>query len=163
MLLKVLLYLALAGVGVVVLLVAVGAKKNGAPRQNSLFNDQKVAGATSITNDWVEVAPDKPLKPEGDDQEVVLSLEEPFLHEHLGPDGVRTPDGSIVQPEVQLVDTEGRSIDLKFVGARGRQLIRFTLREQLKGREYRSIRLRADKEIRCKAVYWTAVRWEYLK
>jgi hypothetical protein len=59
-----------------------------------------------------------------------------------------------IAPEVQLVDTAGNTYSLNYYGLFGRQLVIFTLRDQLMGREYRTVRIRSDKPIHCSKIFW---------
>jgi hypothetical protein len=72
---------------------------------------------------------------------------------------VRLPDGTLVQPEVQLLDTAGKTYALKYYGFFGRQLIMFTLPDQLTGRDYSTVRIRSDKPIRSKEIIWRCFYW----
>ncbi|MCA1629734.1 MAG: hypothetical protein LC785_14145 [Acidobacteria bacterium] len=155
------LYTILATVCILLLLVF-GAYHLGMFQKRSPYTDQTIGKAVTISNEWAVLTPDEMMKPTGDDQEIGLYLEEPFTHDLLGPPGVRMPDGSIILPEVELIDIEGNAYKLKFSGARGRKIISFTLWGQLKGREYRSVRLRAGKVFKCKEVLWTTTQWKYL-
>ena len=121
--------------------------------------DQTIGVDTTLTSEWTEITPEKPLKPERQQQEIVLYLAEPFFGDFEAK-GVRGPDGSIVHPEVQLVDTNGRTYDLKYFGFRGHELIRFTLKDQLKGKEFRTVRIRSEKPIRCKEILWSYLNWK---
>ena len=121
----------------------------GGPR----FLDRTIKGDTTLTQEWMEIAPETPLKPERDVQAVMLYLAKPYEAD-LEMKGVRIPDGSLVKPEVQLVDTAGKTYSLNYYGLFGRQLVIFTLRDQLMGREYRTVRIRSDKPIHCKQIFW---------
>lgn len=56
----------------------------------------------------MEITLDKPLKPDLDEQALMLFLEEPYVAD-LEMKGVHMPDGSFVKPEVQLVDLAGNT------------------------------------------------------
>lgn len=117
------------------------------------FLDRTIRGDTTLTQEWIEITLETPLKPECDVQAVMLYLAQPYEAD-LEMDGVRLPDGSLVKPEVQLVDTAGNTYSLKYYGLFGRQLVIFTLRDQLMGREYRNVRIRSDKPIHCRKIFW---------
>jgi hypothetical protein len=123
--------------------------------QRNPYIDRKVAGPTTVDSSWSEITPDEPLKPKGDAQEVGLYLEEPYKHELLGPDGVRMPDGSIVLPQVQIVDSDGNILELSFSGARGEQCIIYRIPKGQGKTSYQALRVRADREITLKSIYWT--------
>jgi hypothetical protein len=146
-------------VGVAVLLVAFGACHFGMFQARSPWVDEKIAGPMTISTEWAEIRPEKPLKRTGDHQEIGLYVGEPFIvvFDSLDSHGIRMPDGSIVSPEVQLVDTEGNTVTLKFSGARGKETISYRLPDEQKERQYRSVRIRAEREIQLKSVYWTGI------
>jgi hypothetical protein len=117
------------------------------------FLDRTIRDDTTLTPERIEITLETPLKPERDIQAVMLYLADPYEAD-LKTDGVRLPDGSLVKPEVQLVDTAGNTYSLKYYGLFGRQLVMFTLRDQLMGREYRTVRIRSDKPIHSKKIFW---------
>ena len=117
------------------------------------FLDRTIRDDTTLTPEWMEITPETPLKPERDIQAVMLHLAEPYEAD-LEKNGVRLPDGSLVKPEVQLVDTAGKTYSLNYYGLFGRQLVIFTLRDQLMGREYRTVRIRNDKPIHLRKIFW---------
>ena len=117
------------------------------------FLDRTIKGNTTISQEWMEIALETPLKPARDRQAVMLFLEEPYLAD-LRLDGVIMPDGSRVKPEVQLVDMAGNTYTLEYYGLFGQKLIIFTLRDQLVGREYRMVRVRSEKPIHLKEIFW---------
>ena len=147
---------------VVVLLAAVGAYCLTKRQRRSPFTDHTIASVTTISTEWLEITPEKPLKPEKDEQQVGLYLEGPFSSPLDAPDGVRVADASVVTPEVELVDTEGNVIRLEWSGTRGTRILSFGLLKKLGGREYRTVRIRADKPIKCKEILWTNIEWKYL-
>lgn len=123
------------------------------------FIDRTIKGPTTLNSEWLEIAVSPPLRPERDEHDIVLYLEEPFGRD-LQAKGVRLPDGSVITPEIQVIDLEGKAYDLRFVGMRGPQLIRFTLRGQLDGRQYAKVRIRSEKPIRCKEIFWSNWNWK---
>lgn len=137
-------------VGVLVMLTVCGSRDR--------IIDQTIRRDATLTSEWTEITPEKPLKTERQQQEIVLYLAEPFSGDFEAK-GVRLADGSIVHPEVQLVDTSGRTYDLKYYGFRGHELIRFTLKDQLKGKEFRTVRIRSEKPIHCKEIIWSYFNW----
>ncbi|HEX7956851.1 MAG TPA: hypothetical protein VF508_07920, partial [Pyrinomonadaceae bacterium] len=58
--------------------------------------------------------------------------------------------------------TEGNTYALNYTGFHGEDYIRFTLDGQLGGKEFRSVRIRSSKEIRCKKIIWSCYNWEDL-
>jgi hypothetical protein len=122
------------------------------------FLNRTIKGNTTLTPEWIEITLDKPLKPSRDIQVVMLYLDEPYVGDFES-NAVRLPDGTLVQPEVQFVDTAGKTYPLKPYGFFGRKLIMFTLKDQLMGRDYRAVRVRSDKPIQCKEIIWRCFYW----
>src|SRR5688572_7860082 len=121
----------------------------------SPFIDRKVAGQQVVGPEWIEIKVDEPLKPIGDYQEVGLTLEPPLELDLLGPFGVRVADGSLILPEVELVTANGETMPTKCSGSRGKTTLTYRLKDKTAKQDYNRIRIRADKEVRLKAVYWT--------
>lgn len=125
-------------------------------QRHSPFLDLELKGDVTLSPEWTEITPDKPLKPTREFQQVVLGLSEPYVGDFLAK-GVRVPDGSIVTPQVQLVDEKGNVFDLKYGGFRGRMNIYFSNFDQLpKDRNYRTVRIRSEKPIHCNKIYWSS-------
>ena len=124
----------------------------------SPYIDRKIAGPTTISNEWVEITPNETLEPKGDYQEVALGLAAPYIvpiKEDRPLDGVKMPDGSRVAPEVEMIDVQGNKFTLNISGARGESLLEYRLRGDQVGRKYRTVRIRAEREIQLRSVYWT--------
>lgn len=117
------------------------------------FLDRTIKGETTLAPEWTEITLETPLKPERDVQAIVLYLQEPYVGDFEAK-SVRLPDGALAQPEVELVDMAANTYSLKYYGFFGRKLILFTLRDQLIGREYRTVRIRSEKPIQLKEVFW---------
>src|SRR5947209_6933963 len=131
--------------GVLILLIAIGFYQHRRP-----FLDREIKGPVTISLDWLEITPDKPLKPERDVQEIMLSLEPPFIGDFEAKK-IRLPDGSLVFPEVQLIDQNGNTFNLRWGGFRGHMNIEFSNFDELpKDRGYRTVRIRSEKPISCK-------------
>ena len=147
-------YRALAG-GLALLLVLCGGYYM--LQERSPYIDRKIAGPTTISNEWLEITPNETLEPKGDYQEVALSLADPYLVPISDPPsaGVRMPDGANVVPEVEIIDRQGNKFSLKISGSRGERLLEYRLRGDQVGREYRTVRIRAERGIQLRSVYWT--------
>jgi hypothetical protein len=141
----------LAIIGCVILLTVGALCQRSTP-----FLDLEIKGEVTLSPEWLEIKPNKPLKPTREFQQVVLGLAEPYVGD-FGAKGVRLPDGSVVTPQVQLVDENGNIFDLKYGGFRGRMNIYFSNFEQLpKDRNYRTVRIRSEKPIHCNKIFWSS-------
>jgi len=75
------------------------------------YLDLEIKGPTTLSNDWQEIVPQKPLRPERLVQQVVIYVEKPVTKDRDSWELVM-PDGSRVTPEVQLIDDHGNVYDL---------------------------------------------------
>lgn len=133
----------------------------------SCFQDSskmQLSGPITITSEWAELQHKSPLKVENDLQVFVFDLESPlrydFYKEGKGPNkgrGILMPDGEVINPEIQVIDQYGNIFNLVWSGARQTFSPAYTLpsgQHWPSDREYRIIRIRSPKPIRCKAIYW---------
>jgi hypothetical protein len=121
------------------------------------LSEREIAGATTSNSEWLEIKPDPPLKPSKRNQYLVLDVASPYELEDRSW-GVRLPDGSIITPEVQLVDEYGNTFNLdrpsmfsptSHFTQRG-----FSMWDLPKDRVYRAVRIRSDKPIQYSRVIW---------
>src|SRR5947209_17786297 len=72
----------------------------------SPYLDRDVSGPITISSEWSELTPDRPLKAEREVQELTLEFAEPVTP-ILETWSVRLADGSVTKPQAQLVDEQG--------------------------------------------------------
>ena len=113
---------------------------------------QEISGPTTISSEWLEILPEKPLRAKRQINRVVLVISDSYEpdYEHWA---LRLKDGSLVKLEVQLVDENGTTYDLRSpaIGPREMELGMLDLP---KDRVYRMVRIRSDKPIRLSRIYW---------
>jgi hypothetical protein len=130
----------------------------------------KLSGPRTLIETWLEFSPTPYLKADKDWQEVGLELEQPFnddfFSEGKGPNkgkGILMPDGDVINPEIEVVDQYGNVFPLVYSGAKGVggngkggtiTYKRPHPDEFPRDREYKSVRIRSSKPIKCKAIYW---------
>ena len=128
----------------------------------------KLSGAVTITDQWIELQSQKPLRADKDLQYVVLDLEPPFkddmLKEGRGPDkglGILMPDGEVINPEVEIIDEYGNSFRLVYAGSTGafrsNQDTKYAypkVDEFPRDRLYQKVRIRSRLPIKVTAIYW---------
>jgi hypothetical protein len=114
------------------------------------LSEREIAGATTSSSDWLEIKANPRLKASKESQYLVLDVATPFELEDRAW-GVRMLDGSIVTPEVQLIDEYGNTFNLdepsmfsptSHFTQRG-----FSMRALPRDRVYRAVRIRSDKPI----------------
>src|SRR5437016_5395801 len=76
------------------------------------YLDQDVAGPTTISSEWLEIVPKEPLRLERNLQQIVLDIEPPIRSSLPQSMGLLLPDDSVVVPQVQLIDDDGKVYDL---------------------------------------------------
>ncbi len=123
----------------------------------------KVSAPVTIGEEWVELQPESPLKADKNFQWVFLDLEPPLKDDmyHRGRgtdsgDGILMPDGETINPEIEVIDQYGNKFNFVYRGARrGLPIYGFSDPAKLpRDREYKSIRIRSPRPLKCKAVYW---------
>jgi hypothetical protein len=123
------------------------------------YLDREIAGQTTISHQWLEITPEQPLRPERQVQ---------YLYIHTAPFdpdyrawGIRFPDGSVVTPEVQLVDQDGSLYSLKSSSFSLEDRTRSNIVSGIgfkadipKDKVYRTVRIRSDKPITVSSIVW---------
>jgi hypothetical protein len=129
-----------------------------------MFNpylDREIGGAVTLTSEWLEITPQEPLRPERQVQYLYVDTPEPFDPDYQSW-GIRFPDGSVIVPEVQLIDQQGNVYNLKassFSLADSTRTdivsgIGFRARGVPQDRVYPKVRIRSDKPIRASRIIW---------
>lgn len=126
-------------------------------------SEVKLSGPVTIGDQWVEFHPELALKAENDYQwvrlDLVLPLRDDLYNEGKGSNkgkGILTPDGDVINPEIELIDGHGQAYKLVYHGSRrGGPIYGYPDANALpRDREYRMVRIRSPRPIKCKAVYW---------
>jgi hypothetical protein len=132
----------------------------------SCFSDSytvKLSDSVVIGDEWVTLTPKVPLKADKTFQWVNLVLEPPLkddeYNEGKGKDrgkGILMPDGEVINPEIEVVDQHGNTFRFIYQGASGgAPIYGYTDPKELpRDREYKAVRIRSPKPIKCKAVLW---------
>lgn len=122
----------------------------------------KISGPVTIGDEWLELNPTPYLKADKTFQWVLLELKPPlkddFHNEGKGPNsgkGILMPDGEVINPEIELIDEYGNAFNLIYRGASGGPVYGYIKPKDLpRDREYKTIRIRSSRPIKCKAIYW---------
>jgi hypothetical protein len=120
---------------------------------------QEISGPRVLSDEWLEIVPDKPLRPERIVQEIIIYVDKPVTKDRDFWDLV-LPDGSRVTPEVELVDEDGNIYKLTLPSAvenpnsieafqRG-----FGLRGLPKDKVYRTVRIKSAKPVKVLKIVW---------
>ena len=122
----------------------------------------KLCGAVTLGDQWVELRPESALKADKTFQWILLDLEAPFkddMHSEgkgvLSGKGILMPDGDVINPKVEVIDQYGNTFEFTYKGSRGGPIYGYTPSNELpRDREYKMIRIRSPRPIKCKAIYW---------
>jgi hypothetical protein len=138
-----------------ILSAIVGANIIGGVYRSTInpYLDSELAQNLTLTNEWVEIAPAKPLRAERQIQYLILTFAESGAPD-VPKSGIRLPNGSVVTPEVQLIDQNGRTYNLHAV-AFGSSGLSFASQTDLpKDRTFQTVRLRSNETIHVTSVHW---------
>jgi len=135
--------------------------------QGSCMRDSyevKISGPVELSDQWIELQPKPYLKADKDSENVVLELEPPYKADFYGEGkgsnagkGILMPDGEVVNPEIQVIDQRGNVFNLVNSGSRRTFWPAYDLpypNEWPRDREYKAVRIRSRRGIKCKAIYW---------
>lgn len=117
---------------------------------------REIARDVLISTDWLDIQPGPPLKVKHDVQHVYLAIEgyKHDLEDPLIP--ITLEDGTTLNPEIQVIDEDGRVYKLKGLAIVG-TLVGFRAKFPRDG-VYTRVMIRGDKPFRCSNVYWECSR-----
>src|SRR2546421_9523718 len=78
----------------------------------SPYLDRDISGPITISSEWSELTPNKPLKADRDIQELTLDFGEPVTPNYETW-SVSLADGSVTRPEAQIIDEQGNVFKLE--------------------------------------------------
>ena len=135
--------------------------------QSSCLRDSyevKISGPVTIGSEWIEFRPEPLLRADKDFHVVRLDLEPPFKDDFYDQGngsnkgaGILMPDGEVINPEIEIIDQSGNVYKLVYAGSRrtfSPIYNRPSPGEFPRDREYKTVRIRSPKQIKCKAIYW---------
>jgi len=123
------------------------------------YLDQQISGPITLSSQWTELVPSKPLSVHRQIQILVLDLDKTIRFQRDGFELV-LPDGSTVTPEVELVDFDGNVYPLAqpsafFSPSSGTKYREFSSKYGLpEDKLFRAVRIRSDKPIFCNRIFW---------
>lgn len=121
------------------------------------YLDQELAGPTTTTSQWLEIAPESPLRVERQRHMIALDLDK-SIHTEQGGSGLVLPDGSIVRPQVELVGKDGKTYELNvpslFLSNTGEILAYFSKDDLPNDKTYIKVRIRSDRPVPCNRIFW---------
>jgi len=147
----------LGGVSGVIILLFIGYLIVSLALMNS---EQQISGPMTISSNWTEITPERPIKPTKQFQEIVLDVNpsEGLVRDNLHAERMQLANGEIVKPEIQLIDQYGNV----FVAEVGRYPVPSRYENGISGqisnlprdRIYTKLRVRSDNPLRLSRIVW---------
>jgi hypothetical protein len=135
--------------------------------QLPMYVKREIAHDVLVSSDWTELKSDSPMKIVRKFQSVELRIDGAYMNTGKDDHNVYLPDGTAVNPEVQIADSDGNWYELKGgrytvqsrgdasnimdVGTAG---FAVSGAELPKDRTYNSIRIRSTVQFKCKSIIW---------
>jgi hypothetical protein len=122
---------------------------------------QIIAENIEINSVWLEISFEKPLEPNKQVQKILLAIENfEDRHDDFFSIMIKLQDGTIINPEIEIVDETGKTYRLKVASIHG-NAVGFSPNENLHGTYkfpkdavYKTVRIRSDNPFFCKMIYW---------
>jgi len=151
------LLFSVAGIGALVLLVLVGGFIYGFA---TLDSEQIVSGPVSLSSQWKEFVPQKPLRPMKQSQEIVLDVDpsEGLVEDNLHLERIQLSNARLLRPQIQLVDSQGHVYDAEVsrypVPSLYKNGISAYVSNLPKDLEFTKVRVRSDSPVRLSRIVW---------
>ena len=123
-------------------------------------SEQIVSGPVTLTPQWMEFVPSKPLREAKQDQEIVLDVEasEGLVEDNLHDDRIELANGVLLHPQIQIIDSAGNVFDAKVF----RYPVPSLYKEGIAGQFSRlppdgtitKVRVRSDVPVRLSRIVW---------
>ena len=116
-------------------------------------SDREISGGLVLSPEWVEITPDEPLSFPKRSQGVTLDVAEPLARDDLNWERVRLADGTLIRPELQLVERDGSVTDVELLRGHSNNVGGYVGRLP-GGRVYTKVRVRCDRPLRVSKIIW---------
>ena len=126
------------------------------------YKEMTIAKGLVITPEWKEINPENALRIDREYQYIRISVAESF--DAFGGKGIKTPNGDVVNPEINLIGDGGDEVfPLEYVGSdRGPfgTFVNYGSAKQLpKNLEIRKVMIRSDITIQTDELRWSVFDW----
>ena len=144
-------------VAALVLIVLVGGFVYGMLTSDS---EQIVSGPVTLSTQWTEISPQRPLLPTKQTQEIVLDVDpsEGLVEDNLHLDKMQLSNGVVVHPQIQLVDSNGNIFEAQVsrypVPSRYNNGLSGHVSNLPQDREFTKVRVRSDSPLRLSRIVW---------
>lgn len=118
---------------------------------------RSLSGPLTLSSNWIEISPDKPIRPAKQYQDIVLYVDpvDSLVKDNLHWERIQTTGGAQLKPEVQLFDQTGNMFTASVVNSESNEnSLVAQIPELPTDRTYNTLRLRSDKPIRLSRVVW---------
>lgn len=116
--------------------------------------EQRVAGEMTLTNEWVEITPDRPLRPLKQYQVIVLDGAEPTTEQSDWYDRAVRPDVYEPHPEVVLVNERGEAVRVELRRASMPAGYGNAIGGYAPDGVYVRVRVRSNRPLRVRRIMW---------
>ena len=126
----------------------------------TLDSEEIVSGPVTVSAQWTEFVPGKPLQPHKQTQEIVLEVDpsEGLVEDNSHLDRMQLSNGVMLRPQIQLVDSKGTVFDAEV----SRYPVPSLYKDGLSGyfsdlpkdRAFWKVRVRSDSPVRLSRIVW---------
>ena len=122
-----------------------------------------LANDVQITSEWKEVGTPNELKVDKKYNYISLQIAPPLEAYTVGggstKSGIKIPSGEVVNPEIRIIDVEGKEYPLFYSGHRGGGAFEF-VNYEFEGnlpidKKYQKVKLRSDVPLTIKKIFWS--------
>ncbi len=124
------------------------------------YLDREISGPVKLERQWLEINFKEPLSPERPANEISLVFEEVY-EDRVAGRGLQLPNGQLLSPEMQLVDSQGEVFELNQVAALGPRGLSRSMGDPINWKEtlprdrtYRALRIRSDTIVNVTRIFW---------
>jgi hypothetical protein len=127
----------------------------------SMYSELIIATEVPVTTEWRDLSPGAPLALSKERNGIDLVVEESLMPSGFGDKTIQLSDGTVIHPEVQLVDKTGHvtNVDL-FTHPSAKHTIHGNVGSGNKGVSYTRVRVRCDRPLHARRVIWTGADYK---
>ncbi len=119
-----------------------------------------------ITSEWKEINTRNLVKIDKDINYISIVLEPPY-ETFASSEGIKIPSGEVINPEIKLVDEDGKEYSFAYSGARlygNNEYANYKYYGDFPvDKEYEKLLIRSDSQIKAREIQWSGYNTEDLK
>ena len=126
----------------------------------TLDSEEVVSGPVTISAQWTEFIPQRPLQPSKQTQEIVLDVDpsEGLVEDNLHLDRMQLANGTVLHPQIQLLDSHGNVFDAEVsrypVPSRYKNGLSGHVPNLPQDGAFTKVRVRSDSPVRLSRIVW---------